>query len=275
MTISRLSRIARLGLLAAPLALTFSALTLPVLSTAAHAAPECTTVASQPTLRLPKAADKLAKTGQLTIVTLGSSSTAGVGASSQATSYPARLQQELAARFPNATITVVNRGVNGEDAPENIRRMGRDVAPVQPDVVLWQVGTNALLRQFGVGNMADTLRGGIAQLRSYGAEVILMDPQYAPWVIVDPDAKPMVKLISDVGREQDVPVFRRFAMMETWRERDKISFPQMSSFDGLHGNDFAYDCLARTLAYSMAAGLRPVTAQPAVASSAPVPSAAR
>ncbi|BAF86153.1 putative lipolytic enzyme [Azorhizobium caulinodans ORS 571] len=254
----RLMSLFRLGVLALPL-------TLPAV---AHAeTPVCSTVTSQPTLRLPRAADKLAKTKQLTIVVLGSSSTAGVGASGPDRTYPARLQQELAARFPGTTITVLNRGVNGEDAPENVRRMDRDVAPAQPDVVIWQVGTNALLRQFGLGNIGETIRTGITQLRGYGAEVVLMDPQYAPWVVADPDSKPMVKLIDDVGREMNVPVFHRFAMMQVWHDRDKISFPQMSAFDGLHGNDFAYDCLGRSLAYSVAMGLK-APSQPAVASTA-------
>ncbi len=237
----------------------------------AQTAPVCSTVTSQPAVRLPQAAATLAKTGKLTIVALGSSSTAGVGASSTAKTYPARLQQELAARFPGATITVVNRGGNGEDAPENLRRMDADVGALQPDVVLWQVGTNALLRQFGVSGSDVPMRNGIEKIRSYGAEVVLIDPQYAPWVIVDPDAKPMVQLIDTVGREQNVPVFHRFAMMQLWHDRDKISFPQMSFIDGLHGNDFAYDCLARSLGYSLAAGLKAPAGQPAIASSGAPP----
>ncbi|WP_051357422.1 SGNH/GDSL hydrolase family protein [Azorhizobium doebereinerae] len=264
MTTPRLLHFCRFGLLALPLVL-------PLPAFAASDTPVCSTVTSQPPIRLPKAADKLAKTGSLTIVALGSSSTAGVGASSPSRTYPARLEAELSARFPGATITVVNRGVNGEDAPENVRRMERDVASTRPDVVLWQVGTNALLRQFGVTGSDGPMRAGIAQIRSFGAEPVLIDPQYAPWVVVDPDAKPMVKLIADLGREQNVPVFNRFAMMQTWHERDKISFPQMSFIDGLHGNDFAYDCLARSLAYSLAMGLKPSTAQPAVASSGAPP----
>ncbi len=253
---------------ACALAASLSLLVSPAL---AQSGPVCSTVTSQPALRLPQAAATLAKTGKLTIVALGSSSTAGVGASSPAKAYPARLQQELAARFPGASITVVNRGGNGEDAPENLRRMDADVGALHPDVVLWQVGTNALLRQFGVGGSDVPMRNGIEKIRSYGAEVVLIDPQYAPWVIVDPDAKPMVKLVDDLGREQNVPVFHRFAMMQTWHDRDKIPFPQMSFIDGLHGNDFAYDCLARSMAYSLALGLKAPASQPAVASSGAPP----
>src|SRR5215470_16515881 len=48
----------------------------------------------------------------VTIMALGSSSTAGAGASAQAATYPARLEAELHNRFPGASITVLNRGVN-------------------------------------------------------------------------------------------------------------------------------------------------------------------
>src|SRR5579862_2611084 len=52
----------------------------------------------------------------ITIAALGSSSTAGAGASSPQASYPAQLEAELRKRFPGIAITVVNRGVNGEEA---------------------------------------------------------------------------------------------------------------------------------------------------------------
>src|SRR5580698_7064474 len=54
----------------------------------------------------------------LTIVAIGSSSTAGAGATSPAATYPSRLAAELRARFPGHDITVLNRGVNGEETDD-------------------------------------------------------------------------------------------------------------------------------------------------------------
>src|SRR4051794_3269215 len=46
------------------------------------------------------------------IVAIGSSSTAGSGASKPEASYPSRLAVELAAHFPRSQVTVINRGTN-------------------------------------------------------------------------------------------------------------------------------------------------------------------
>ena len=71
---------------------------------------------------LARTAKHLASGEPLKIVAIGSSSTAGAGASSPAHSYPSRLAVELATLFPKQPITVVNRGVNGEETPDMLAR---------------------------------------------------------------------------------------------------------------------------------------------------------
>jgi hypothetical protein len=65
---------------------------------------------------LPRIANKLANNEAVTIVAFGSSSTAGYGATSPIFSYPYRLADQLRRKYPLADITVLNRGVGGEDA---------------------------------------------------------------------------------------------------------------------------------------------------------------
>src|SRR5271167_1383833 len=95
---------------------------------------------------LRRTARRLANGDPLTIVAIGSSSTAGAGASSPAASYPARLAVELRQRFPNHVITVLNRGINGEETDQMMDRFAADVMAEHPQLVLWQVGTNSVLR---------------------------------------------------------------------------------------------------------------------------------
>ena len=74
---------------------------------------------------LARIAKRLASGEPVTIVAIGSSSTAGAGASSPAASYPGRLEVELKIHFPKLSIKVLNRGVNGEDARDGvIERIG-------------------------------------------------------------------------------------------------------------------------------------------------------
>src|SRR5258705_10649607 len=87
----------------------------------------------------------------VTIMALGSSSTAGAGASTPEATYPARLEVELRSRFPGVAITVLNRGVNGEEAADMLARFDQAAADDKPDVVLWQVGTKSGLCDHPIG----------------------------------------------------------------------------------------------------------------------------
>src|SRR5262244_2026525 len=71
---------------------------------------------------LPHVAKRLIAGEPITVVAIGSSSTLGAGASSLASSYPSRLSRELQQHFPKASITVLNRGVGGEEIADMLKR---------------------------------------------------------------------------------------------------------------------------------------------------------
>src|SRR4051794_39966260 len=66
--------------------------------------------------RLPRVAERVTKSEPIKVVAIGSSSTAGAGASSSLASYPSRLSIYLQGWFPQNPIVVLNRGVNGDEA---------------------------------------------------------------------------------------------------------------------------------------------------------------
>jgi lysophospholipase L1-like esterase len=210
-------------------------------------------------------ARRLASGEPITIVAIGSSSTAGAGASSPAATYPSRLEADLKTRFPGRTINVLNRGVGGEDASQMLARMDRDVAPERPDLVLWQVGTNAVLRDHALAGEAPLIREGIRRMKALGADIVLIDPQYAPRVLdKDHDAEGMVRLIGAEAKAGNIGLFQRFALMRHWRENQGMAFEILLSPDGLHMNDWSYDCVARQLGIAIADAVR----SPAVAGGA-------
>jgi lysophospholipase L1-like esterase len=197
---------------------------------------------------LPRLAKKLAAGDPITIVAIGSSSTAGAGASSPAASYPSRLAVELGTLFPDTPIRVVNRGVNGEEAPQMIARFDSEVISEKPDLVLWQVGTNALLRDHPLAPAGLLIRDGVRMLKEAGADVVLVDPQFAPKVIAKANIDTLVDMIAAAGKEANVGVFHRFAVMRHWREAQNIGFETFVSPDELHMNDWSYGCIAKLLA---------------------------
>lgn len=187
----------------------------------------------------------------ISIVAIGSSSTAGAGASSPAFSYPSRLGRELGLRFPRSAVTVVNLGANGEEANDMLARMDSALER-HPDLVIWQLGTNAVLRDVSVATTAEQMRAGIARIRASGADVLIVDPQFAPSVNAKPTVHLMVDEIDAVARRTHVPVFRRYVAMRHWHEDQAIAFDRFISADGLHMNDWGYACLARLLADNIA-----------------------
>jgi lysophospholipase L1-like esterase len=204
-------------------------------------------------------AQRIASGRTVTVVALGSSSTAGAGASSPAASYPSRLEAELKSRFPELAITVLNRGVNGEEAADMLARFDDGVAAAHPDVVLWQVGTNAVLRNNPLGPVDQLVHEGIRRIKAIGADVVLIDPQFAPKVVAKADAEDMVNLISAAAKRDNVDLFPRFALMRAWHDREAIPFETSLSPDLLHMNDWSYDCLAKLLSATIAeAATRPV-----------------
>jgi acyl-CoA thioesterase-1 len=181
------------------------------------------------------------------IVAIGSSSTAGAGASTPEASYPSQLQAELTGHFLWTDITVVNRGINGEEAPDMLARFDTDVIAEKPDLVIWQTGTNSVLRDRPLDPKATLLHQGVERLKAIHADVILLDPQYAPKVIAKADAEGMVAQIAATAKEENVDVFRRFALMRRWYQSDHLPFDVFVSPDGLHMNDWSYSCLAKRL----------------------------
>lgn len=220
-------------------------------------APPDLTRLDQPLSRL---AVRLATGKPVIIVAIGSSSTAGAGASSPAAAYPSRLEADLRARFPAVSIGVINRGVNGETARQMLARFG-DVAADEPALVLWQVGTNSVLRNHSLVGEAPLIRRGIARLRETGADVVLIEPQYAPKVLAKPDAPAMVEIIRKAAREAGVGVFRRWDIMRKWHDADGLPFETVLAPDGLHMNDWSYACLAKLLAGAIVDAARPSVAR--------------
>jgi lysophospholipase L1-like esterase len=202
---------------------------------------------------LPRSAARLQAGGSLTIVALGSSSPEGIGATRPEFTYPARLAALLRARFPGATIRVLNRGVSGEMSPQMVARIDRDVLSENPDLVIWQLGTNSVLHDVDPIAEGEIARQGIAQLKSRGADVMLMDLQYAPAVLVHSGYREMLHVLAGVARSEDVPLFHRFAAMRHWAEDGQMTLPVMLAIDRLHMSDASYDCLARQVARSIVA----------------------
>lgn len=218
------------------------------------AAPKCVVPADIARFDLPLGRLALRLSGGLPIkiVAIGSSSTYGVGASAPSGSYPSQLAVELGRHFPGHPLTVVNRGVNGEESSDMLARFETGVIAENPHLVIWQVGTNSLLRDRPLDPRALVLHEGLARLRAIRTDVVLMDPQYAPSVLAKPNRDAVIAQIARIAKEEKTGLFSRYAIMRRWSEADGLAFEKFVTWDGLHMNDWGYACLAKSLGVAIA-----------------------
>jgi lysophospholipase L1-like esterase len=197
---------------------------------------------------LPRVAAKLASGQPVLIVAFGSSSTQGYGSSAPEFTYPNRLAAQLRRKYPGADIAVLNHGVGGEDAPEMMKRLQTSVIDAKPDLVIWQVGTNAVLRNLDPGETQKLVEEGVAQIQAANADVVLVDPQYSPRVTERGEsANRMVKMLSKVAKLRHVGIFPRFEVMREWHDQQALPVDSFVIADGLHMNDWGYACFAQLL----------------------------
>jgi acyl-CoA thioesterase-1 len=191
------------------------------------------------------------------IVALGSSSTAGSGASSPHASYPAQLDDELERRFEGWDFKVTNLGVGGQLASHMAQRIAKDVLPRAPHLVLWQTGVNDAIQDVGLAPFRRTLTAGVAQLRAEGADVILVNMQFYPRAERVQGYTDYLQIMHEVAAAEEIPIFRRFAIMKHFIKSGQFTANQLLSPDLFHMNDLSYGCLAVLMADGIEEQVRP------------------
>jgi lysophospholipase L1-like esterase len=198
----------------------------------------------------------VAEKKELRIVAMGSSSTQGYGASNPSFAYPAQLKINLDRLLPGTDVHVYNKGVGGEDAEEEVKRMKSDVSGYKAQIVVWQVGTNSAIRRDPLEKFAEKVRAGIDIGRALGPEFVLMNLQYVPAVVALPDEEEYARVMAEIAKEKNVGLFRRFEIMRAWYN-DGMPYAQFVTSDGLHLNDFGQKCIGRLLSMSILNSVKP------------------
>jgi acyl-CoA thioesterase I len=198
------------------------------------------------------------------IVAIGSSSTAGEG---NIVPYPYRLELALRGGSYGRMIDVLNRGIGGEEATDELPRFEPDVIGEAPVMVIWQVGTNAVFHNdvYNPDEVAAAIAAGLDWLAGLAMDVVLMDLQYTT-AVVKPEkiklAEQTVAMIAAAAEKAGVNVFRRFALMRRWCVDGGIPMAELidpTDQSLLHMSDWATNCVTQAL-YSAIEGALPATA---------------
>jgi len=201
----------------------------------------------------------------LSILAIGSSTTAGVGASGPAMTFPAQLTRRLAEAWGEGSVEVVNAGVSGESAPATLKRLEAFMAhKPTPDLVIWQVGTNDVIFGNTPERLGKAVGQGLDAIAAAGARAIVVDQQYFPAILNRNRYEAFVAAVREAAASREAPLLDRYALMKAWAERDPAGFGGLLSWDRFHMNDAGYACLADLLAAAILAAPDPPAAPPVV-----------
>ncbi|HVX75233.1 MAG TPA: hypothetical protein VHB49_03835, partial [Bradyrhizobium sp.] len=126
---------------------------------------------------LPKVADAVKNGRPLDILVVGSRSST-INAS-EASAYPARLQEALKEKLPAVAVNVSVELRPKMTAEETAAELPKLMEDKKPTLVVWQTGTVDAMRSVDPDDFRSAVDDGVAALQKAGADVILMNLQYS------------------------------------------------------------------------------------------------
>lgn len=195
---------------------------------------------------LEKAATQVKSSKQLDITVVGSGSSTLAGPDGASAAYPARLQYYLGQKLPGVAVRVAIDLHMRQPAEDVAQGFGKLVKDGKPTLVIWQTGTVDALRSIDPDDFRNAVGEGIAALKTAGADVVLMNPQYNPRMETVLSVTTYLDNIRVVAQEQGVPVFDRFAVMKQWSDFGDFDFSVTTRSQTLARS--VHDCIGRALA---------------------------
>jgi lysophospholipase L1-like esterase len=214
-------------------------------------------------LPLPHVAAALQKRKAVKILAIGAAATAGQRG--RRGGHTKQIQEILENAIKGIDVVMINRGVSGELAADAAGRIKTAVALYEPDLVLWQVGTNDALAFVPIDELRRTITDTVRWLKEHNVDVVLAGLQFVSQMEQDDHYRAVRELIRKVGADENVVVVRRSEAMRLLAHSEQGG-------GGLFPEEFAqteagYACLAEYFARAITLGafgrgLRPQPGQP-------------
>lgn len=200
-------------------------------------------------------ARKLAASQPLRIVVLGSSSSLQTS-KGLPRSYAAGLPEALGTRFGNANVQIENLSERTMTAAQMTAAIAQRVPALQPDLVIWQTGNVDAAQKVDVNSFAEALKSGLEHLRSYGADVLLVAPQYRMRLSMMVDVEPYNDVMERMASAEDIVLFPRFEIMRHWAEEDRFDTRTADLALQMREAEIQNRCLANQMAGMIAAAVK-------------------
>lgn len=224
-------------------------------------------------IALPHASAEVTTRQRLDVLVLGGADMLGRAAEGEAFSTPARLEARLRAALPGLDVHIATHAAPRRSASAALGGLEADLARTGPTLVIWSAGTVEAGRGTDIDDLADTLQTGIGRIRAAGADVIMMNLQYAPSIARIVDLEPYRDAVRRIGGANEVPVLDRYEMMRGWSDSGLLDLDVTEPQARVQVARVLFDCVAAALADPILAAFRapPPPAPPAPEPEQPLP----
>jgi acyl-CoA thioesterase-1 len=219
---------------------------------------------------LPNVATALENRKVVKILTIGASASSGRRFSKGG--YTAQIEQILEHALKGLDVVMINRGISGELAANAATRIKTEVALTNPDLVLWQVGTNDALAYVPLPYLKAAVIDTIHWLRAHNVDLILVGLQHVDAMAQNPNYIAVREVLRQIAAKENVLIVRRGDAMQLIEKANAGG----GAFrpDEFERTEAGYNCLAEYVARAIALGafgkaLRPASQAPAPAPIAP------
>jgi lysophospholipase L1-like esterase len=200
---------------------------------------------------LPNVAAALQNRKQVKILAIGASTSHGRRFGPGR--HTEQIEQILEQAIKGLDVVMINRGVSGELAAQAAPRIRNLVALDEPDLVLWQVGTNDALAYVPLDLLERTIVDTIDWLKAHKVDVVLAGLQYVDRMAQDEHYRAVRELLRTVAVKENVMIVRRY-------EAQRLIAQAESSGGGLVPDEFqrneaGYTCLAQYMARAITLGI--------------------
>jgi lysophospholipase L1-like esterase len=202
---------------------------------------------------------KIDRRETITIVVIGSSSTEGSDLANRRDAYPHKMAERLSLALGEGRVRLVNRGRGGETIPDTVARFERDVIAEKPDLLIWQLGANDIVRRADPIAAAAAVDAGFGLLKTSGAPVLMMDSQLAPSVTASPTLKPMREKLEKAASRHQALLWSRFDLMRDLIAKGLASERDLTKPDNLHMTEAMHACTGALLAETLLDVVAPAT----------------
>jgi acyl-CoA thioesterase-1 len=150
-------------------------------------------------------------------------------------------------------VVMINRGVSGELSAQAAQRIKNEVALTEPDLVLWQVGTNDALAYVSLEEFEQTVTETLTWLKEHKVDVVLVGLQYVDRMKVDDNYRAVRDALRRIAAKENVMIVRRY-------EAQQFLARAESGGGGLVPDEFqrseaGYVCLSQYMARAITLGI--------------------